>query len=255
MFLPSANLNWFTFPVLCVSELFPFTFVQITSRLILKKQFLSILQQNKIQAAIFDLDGTILDNNQYHLKSWLKYLESKQISISQEDFGKNISGRTNKDAVEYIFKRKMSDEEAMHYTLEKETVYREMYAPYIQPVNGLFDLLNFFWQEKIRMAIATSGIQPNIDFMFEYVAIENYFEEIVHSAHIQNGKPHPEIYLTTADRLDVQPSRCIVFEDSFPGIASAKAAGMHVIAMATTHTKEELGEADLVVNDFSELLT
>lgn len=216
--------------------------------------FESILNQHHIQAAIFDLDGTLLDNNSYHLKSWLKYLEEKQIDISEEEFGKNISGRTNKDAVEYIFKRKMSDEEAMHYTLEKEAVYRKMYAPFIQPVKGLICLLDFFQKRNIKMAIATSGIQPNIDFMFEHLPIRKYFDEVVNSADIKVGKPDPEIYLTTAKRLQVTPGYCIAFEDSFPGIASAKSAGMHVIAITTTHTRDELTSADLVINDFSDLL-
>ena len=216
--------------------------------------FQSLLSQHQILAAIFDLDGTILDNNAYHLKSWLKYLEEKQIDISEEAFGKNISGRTNKDAVEYIFKRKMSDEEAMRYTLEKEAVYRKMYAPYIQPVKGLISLLDFFEKRNIKMGIATSGIQPNIDFMFEHLPIRQYFDAVVNSADISAGKPDPEIYFTTAGRLKIDPERCIVFEDSFPGIESARRAGMFVVAITTTHTRKELHEADLVINDFSELL-
>lgn len=216
--------------------------------------FESILNQHHIRAAIFDLDGTLLDNNSYHLKSWLKYLEEKQIDISEEEFGKNISGRTNKDAVEYIFKRKMSDEEAMQYTLEKEAVYRELYAPYIKPVKGLIVLLDFFSEKKIKMAIATSGIQPNIDFMFDHVPIRKYFSEVVNSSHIKVGKPDPEIYLTTAARLEVEPAHCIVFEDSFPGIASAQSAGMYVVAITTTHTRSELDVANFVITDFSELL-
>ncbi len=217
-------------------------------------QFLSFLNQNHIRAAIFDLDGTILDNNSYHLRSWLEYLSEKHIEISEEEFGKNISGRTNKDAVEYIFGRKMSDEEAMHYTLEKEAVYRKLYAPYIQPVKGLIDLLDFFHERRIKMAIATSGIQPNIDFMFDHLPIKKYFDAVVNSAHITHGKPEPEIYLTTARRIGVEPARCIVFEDSFPGIASGQSAGMYVVAITTTHTRRELSVADTVIDDFSELL-
>ncbi len=215
--------------------------------------FQSLLNQHQIQAAIFDLDGTLLDNNSYHLKSWLKYLEEKQIDISEEEFGKNISGRTNKDAVEYIFGRKMSDEEAMHYTLEKEAVYRKLYAPFIQPVKGLISLLDFFKERSVKMAIATSGIQPNIDFMFNHVPIRKYFDEVVNSAHIRHGKPDPEIYLTTAKWIGIAPARCIVFEDSFPGIASGKSAGMYVVAITTTHTRSELSGADIVIDDFSEL--
>lgn len=220
----------------------------------MKAQFLSLIDRRQIQAALFDLDGTLLDNNSYHLRSWLQYVKEKKIQISEDEFGRNISGRTNKDAVEYIFKRKMSDEEAMHYTLEKETVYRKMYAPFIRPVKGLISLLDFFQDRNIKMAIATSGIQPNIDFMFDHVPIRKYFSEVVNSSHIKVGKPDPEIYLTTAARLEVEPAHCIVFEDSFPGIASAQSAGMYVVAITTTHTRSELDVANFVITDFSELL-
>lgn len=213
----------------------------------------SIIEDQHIQAVIFDLDGTILDNNSFHLESWLKYLESKNIKISQEDFNQYMSGRTNKDAIEYIFQRKMSDEEILKYTLEKEAVYRELYAPQLKPVKGFLKLLGYLKEKRIKMAIATSGIQPNIDFMFEHLPVKEYFAEIVNSAHIKNGKPDPEIYLLTAKKLKIEPTKCLVFEDSVPGIISAKSAGMMVIALTTTQLSHELAMADWVINDFEDL--
>ncbi len=103
------------------------------------------------------------------------------------------------------------------------------------------------------MGIATSGIQPNIDFMFEHIPIKQYFSVIVNSSHIGKGKPDPEIYLKTAKLLNVSPSNCLVFEDAVVGIDAAKAAGMKVIAVATTHPKEELQHADRIVENYKEI--
>lgn len=208
-----------------------------------------------MKAAIFDLDGTLIDNNAFHLQTWKLYLTKAGIDISEENYRKHINGRTNKDALEYIYNRKMTAEEAMVYALEKEALYREIYKPYIKPVDGLLQLLEALHQKNIPMAIATSGIQVNIDFMFEHLPIRHYFSVIVNSSHIGKGKPDPEIYQKTASLLQVPPGLCLVFEDAAVGVQAAKAAGMHVIALTTTQTEAELSQADLIIPDFIELIT
>ena len=210
-----------------------------------------ILKTFETKAVIFDLDGTLLDNNSYHLKSWLEYLKNIGRNISEEEYNANINGRTNTDVIKYIYDREMSDEEIFKYTLEKEALYRELYKPFIKPIPGLINVLQILQQKKIPMAIATSGIQPNIDFMFEEVSIRQYFTEVVNSSHIKKGKPDPEIYLKTASLLNIPPKNCLVFEDAVVGIKSAKAAGMKVIAVATTQTKEELSIADMIIDDYN----
>jgi HAD superfamily hydrolase (TIGR01509 family) len=174
--------------------------------------------------------------------------------MSEEEYKANVNGRTNKDVIEYIYQRKMDDEEAMKYAHEKEAIYRQLYAPYIKPVAGLLELLEKLRLLSIPMAIATSGIQVNIDFLFEHIPIRSYFDVIVNSAHISKGKPDPEIYIKTAELLKVSPAECLVFEDAVVGINSAKAAGMKVVGVLTTHKAEELSGADILIKDFSELV-
>jgi len=217
----------------------------------LQEKIDEILKKFDTKAVIFDLDGTLLDNNSFHRKTWEAYLKKMGKLISEEEFNAHLNGRTNKDAVEYIYGRKMSEEESTKYTLEKEELYREIYKPYIKPVSGLINFLKILYQKNIPMAIATSGIQPNIDFMFENIPIKKYFKEVVNSSHITHGKPHPEIYLKVASLLNIPPINCLVFEDAVVGINSAKAAGMKVIAVATTQTKEELSIADMIVDDYN----
>lgn len=211
----------------------------------------TILRKFDTKAVIFDLDGTLLDNNAYHLKSWLQYLKNIGRTISEEEYNANINGRTNKDVIRYIYKKDMPDEEILQHTLDKETLYRELYKPFIKPIPGLIDFLQILKNKGIPMAIATSGIQPNIDFMFEEVPIRQFFKEIVNSSHITKGKPDPEIYLKTASLLNVPAERCLVFEDAVVGINSAQSAGMKVIAVATTHAREELSIADMIIDDYN----
>ena len=102
------------------------------------------------------------------------------------------------------------------------------------------------------MGMATSGIQQNIDFMFDNIPIRQYFKVIVNSSHIKRGKPDPEIYLKAASLLDIPSKRCLVFEDAIVGIKAAHAAKMKVVALSTTHEKEELTEADMVIENYKE---
>ncbi len=210
----------------------------------------AILDEFKTKAVIFDLDGTLIDNNSYHRQTWEKYLEKIGKKISEEEFNAHMNGRTNEDAIKYIFGKDITNEEALKHTLDKEALYREIYKPFIKPVPGLIEFLEKLESKNIPMAIATSGIQPNIDFMFENIPIKKYFSVVVNSSHIKKGKPDPEIYLKVASLLHVAPKNCLVFEDAAVGIKSAKAAGMKVIAVATTQPKEELGEADIIVPDY-----
>jgi beta-phosphoglucomutase len=208
---------------------------------------------SEIIAVIFDLDGTLLDNNEVHFKAWKKYLKDSGMEISDEDFKKNISGRTNKDAVDHIYNKKMTEEEASKYYLKKEEIYREMYRRDIAPIAGLRDFLKDLDRHNIMMAIATSGIQVNIDFMFEHIPIKKYFKKVISSVDITKGKPDPEIFLKTSEALEIAPENCVVFEDSIAGVKAGKSAGMRVVALTTTHTAEELKEADLVMRDYTEI--
>ncbi len=209
-----------------------------------------LLKQMNAKAVIFDLDGTLIDNNAVHLQAWKQYLLNAGIDISDEAYRKNINGRTNKDALEYIYQKQMTDEEAMVYALEKEAVYRDIYKETIKPVEGLLGLLETLHEKKIPMAIATSGIQVNIDFMFDHIPIREYFKVILNSSHISKGKPDPEIYLKTATALNVPAENCLVFEDATVGVHAAKAAGMKVIAITTTQSAEELKDADMIISNF-----
>jgi beta-phosphoglucomutase len=208
---------------------------------------------SELKAALFDIDGTLMDNNEYHKMAWMQYLEGQGREMSDEEFKKNVSGRTNLDAVQRIYGKEMSDEEASKYYLAKEEIYRKLYQPYISPIHGLLEFLKDLHDQGIVMAIATSGIQVNIDFMFQHIPIKQYFKEVIQSKDITKGKPDPEIFTKAAQAVGFPPEDCVVFEDSLAGVKAAKKAGIKVVALTTSEEKKDLKKADLVIKNYNEI--
>ena len=205
------------------------------------------------RAAIFDMDGTMINNMLYHQRAWQKFLERHDTTFTEEEFKHKISGKKNDQIFELVFGDKPSPDDLLAYTEEKEAIYRELYEPEIKEVAGLSDLINQFEEKNIRIAIATTAPKKNRDFALVSLGLEGKFEVILGDEHVTHGKPDPEIYLSTAKELGVAPKECIVFEDSPPGVKAGKNAGMAVVGILTTHSAHELAEADYFVNDFSEL--
>jgi beta-phosphoglucomutase len=205
------------------------------------------------EAVIFDLDGTLVDNNAYHIEAWKAFYDKIGKPFSKEEYTQNINGRINRDIFNYVFNTTLSPDQIDTYSHEKEAMYRELYKPHIKPINGLLDFLEELEKAKVPKAIATSGLIPNINFMFEHVPIKNYFYDVIDASQITHGKPHPEIFLKAAIAVNAVPSNCVAFEDSVAGIRSAKAAGMKVVGLTTTHTAEEIKDADLIIKDYTEI--
>jgi len=205
------------------------------------------------EAVIFDLDGTLIDNNPYHIEAWKAFYDKIGKPFSKEEYTQYINGRINRDIFNYVFNTTLSPEQIENYSDEKEAMYRELYKSHIKPINGLLDFLDELGKANIPKAIATSGLIKNINFMFENVPIRNYFSNVIDASQITQGKPHPEIFLKAALSVNAVPSKCVAFEDSVAGIRSAKAAGMKVVALTTTHTAEEIKDADLIIKDYTEI--
>ncbi len=188
---------------------------------------------------IFDMDGVIVDNYAWHLDAFIEFGKRHGLEITKEEFGKYF-GSTNHVIMHSLFSKKLTKEETDALADEKESIYRQLYRPFIKPVEGLPEFLKYASNLGIAIALATSAPSANVKFTLESIGLEKYFRLITDSSMIKHGKPDPEIYMLTAAKLEVNPSECMVFEDSVPGILSAQNAGMRVIGVATTHKPEEL---------------
>ena len=199
---------------------------------------------------IFDMDGVIMDNNPYHEKAWKTFCRIHQVHLTDEELQKYVFGRIAKDTIDFIFKKKHSQEDVDRYVNEKEEVYRAMYTDKIKLLDGLKEFLEELKDKKVPAAVATSAPRDNVEFVFKYLPLRNYFEFVLDASHIKNGKPNPEIYLKSISKLGLEPNQCIVFEDSLSGVQAALDSGAHVIAVSTTHRPEEFHNVSGIIKDF-----
>lgn len=194
-------------------------------------------------AAIFDMDGTLVDNLAYHVASWEAFCQSYRLPFSLETYYRQFNGRTSRDVLQLLFNRTLTDTEVHGFTEEKEELYRQMYRPHLKPIGGCIALLENLKANGVKLAVATSAPLSNLEFTLDGSGLAPFFEVVVYGAMVKRGKPDPEIYLTTAEKLGVEPARCVVFEDALLGIESARRAGMTVVALTTSHPAEELASS------------
>lgn len=201
---------------------------------------------------IFDVDGTMFRNVEFHFESW-QVLFSRHGVLFDERVRASLLGRTSREAIRDHFGNGLDDTEIAALVEEKEKTYRQLYSSNVKPVDGLIDLLQECSKANVACAVASSGTRENIEFVLKEASIEKYFSVIVDGTEIVRGKPSPEIFLLAAERLGADQASCIVFEDANSGLRAAKLAGMAAIGITTYHSESELIEADQCINSFTEV--
>ena len=193
---------------------------------------------------IFDMDGVIVDNADYHFISWRDSLAVHGIELTEHQYQHELNGRTLENILDLLFDGKMSDEQVKDFGEFKESNYREAYRNTIKPVPGLIDFLEEMQAAGIPCAIGTSAPTANVDFTLDETQTRRYFTNIIDSTMVTNSKPHPEVYLKAAASLNRAPENCVVFEDAMMGIEAGIASGAKTVGLSTTHSKEEVASAN-----------
>ncbi len=205
-----------------------------------------------IKAVIFDMDGTIINTAIEHdFPTWREVFRSYGFTMSYEDFKKASGGKAHdiiKDRVD------ISDEEVEKFIQKRTQLLSEsLKTKGVKLTPGFLKFLKALKKEGFKVALATGAIDSKISVIKEHVALDDYFPTIVTGSEVQIAKPHPQIYLKAAEKLGLSTEDCLAVEDASNGIESAKAAGMKCIALALTHEKEELRDADLIVDSFDQI--
>lgn len=209
------------------------------------------------RAALFDMDGTLVDNTQAHIRAFEIFCARYGVTDWKEKLSQGF-GMGNDDIMRLIMPAEVIRTRGLAALAEeKEAIYREIYAPEIRPVEGLVALLESLRAAGVRCAVGSSGCRANVDFVLEKCRIGNYFEVCISGDRVTRCKPDPEIYLTAAAALGLAPAECIVFEDAKAGIESARRAGAgRIVALATTLPREVLEretDADVIGSTFADL--
>ena len=205
------------------------------------------------RGAIFDWDGVIIDSAVHHEASWERLAEENGKPLPENHFKRGF-GMKNEVIIPELLNWTTVPTEVRLLSLRKEAIYREIVLEKgMAALPGVENFLKMLRDGNISCVIASSTHKQNITTTLELLGLKDYFPEIVASEDVKRGKPDPEVFLTAAKRLNVDPGDCVVFEDALVGISAAHAAGMKVAAVATTEPKERLAHADWVVERLDEL--
>ena len=202
-----------------------------------------------IRAVLWDLDGTLVDSEEFHWQSWEHALTRDGVRITYDEF-KASFGQRNDRILRKWLGAESSDERIHRIAETKEAEYRRLAEVHgLTPLPGAAEWLVRLQAGGWKQAIASSAPRQNVEVMLRALHLERYFDAIVASEDVTRGKPDPEVFLTAAARVSAAPPRSIVVEDAAAGIDAARRAGMKCIGVGG----DAVQEADVVVRSLVDL--
>ncbi len=214
-----------------------------------------IRKTERVEALIFDMDGTMIDSMPWHAKAWGEYARRRNMTIDVPDLMRRTTGRTAIECARELMQREVTHAETAEITHEKELIYRELFAAEFREVAGFGAFAKAAVARGLKIAVGTAGDKHNIEFAMSRLRMDPMPLAIVGGDEGFAGKPTPEIFLEAARRIGVAPARCIVFEDAPFGIEAARRGGMRAVAICSTHTPAQLAGPHVIaaVHDYDEL--
>jgi len=202
---------------------------------------------------IFDSDGVIVDSEPFSLSAFRDAMKMQGVFLSDEDIMANC-GLTDSDIVNYVFKKfgQNVDQELFHTT--KQRLYEEKVTRgNLQPCEGAKEILEALSKCEIPYTLASSGSLKKIHFNLTRVNLLDRFPIIISGEQMVRGKPHPDIFLKAAKKMNLAPESCVVIEDSLNGIEAAHRANMKCVAVEGTFPREKLTHADFIVESLGRI--
>ena len=203
---------------------------------------------------IFDMDGVLVDSGAAHLRAWQQLGTETGVPFSQELFRRTFGQRNANIIPQWL--GQVPPQRFAELETRKESLYREFVRQgSVRVFRRIPELLIELGKLAAKVAVASSGPRENVALLIDVIGAGSVIDASVASEDVREGKPHPEAFLTAAQRLGVAPAYCAVVEDSVHGIEAAKRAGMLAVAVLTSTAREQLtaAGADLVVNEVGDL--
>ena len=201
------------------------------------------------RAVLWDLDGTLVDSENYHWQSWQHAMALDGTTVTHKQFTQTF-GQRNETILRGWLGDDAAPERIQRVADAKEVEYRRLAEERgLTPLPGAADWLVRLQATGWKQAIASSAPRLNVDVMLRAMKLEHYFDAIVASEDVTKGKPDPEVFLTAAARLGLPASRCIVVEDAAAGVEAARRAGMRSIGVS----RAAVLPADVFVRSLSDL--
>jgi len=201
---------------------------------------------------IFDLDGVLVDTGWAHRQSWYDLAEKEGLSMTDEFFYSTF-GMQNYMIIPMLLGRDVPQNEISRLSDWKEQRYREIIAEKLTPAEGAKTLLCDLKNKGFLLAVGSSAPRANLELVLERTGLQDYFDAYVTGQDVTNSKPAPDTFLKASEKLSLGAKNCVVVEDAVQGIEAGKAAGMPVVAVTTTRSRDDLRSADIIVDSLTQL--
>jgi HAD superfamily hydrolase (TIGR01509 family) len=197
------------------------------------------------RAVLWDMDGTLIDSEEFHWISWRNAMANEGIVITREQFRSSF-GQRNDSIIPSWLGAAATPERIERISNAKEELYRQLVQTEgMTPLPGVASWLHRLHEQGWLQAIASAAPRANIEIVLEVLSASRFFQGIVSADDVHKGKPDPEVYLIAASRVGASPDKCIVVEDAVAGVEGARRAGMRSIGVS--HNGNHL-PADVVVS-------
>lgn len=202
---------------------------------------LQYLREWPVKALIFDMDGTIVDSMPAHKSTWIDFGSKHGVKFDADEIMRRTTGRNGMECVRILLEQPDLDEvSAWALVHEKEQLYRDQFGPVFAEVRGFRAFYDAARAMGLRCGIGTAGDIHNVEFALGHLQLAPAPDAVARGDEGLSGKPTPAIFLAVAERMNVSPQDCIVFEDAPFGIEAARRAGMRAVGICTGHTADEL---------------
>lgn len=203
---------------------------------------------------LFDWDGVIIDSSRQHEESWERLATEEGRSLPPDHFVLGF-GKKNEWIIPELLQWTEAPAEIRRLSLRKEALYRDIVVERgLKALPGVAEFLDRLREAGVPCCIGSSTHRLNITTILGVLGFDGRLAEMVTAEDVTQGKPHPDVFLQAAAKIQRRPGHCVVFEDAFAGIEAAHAGGMKVVGVATTHPAAALeGRVDRVVHRLDEL--
>ena len=208
------------------------------------------------KAIIYDLDDLMVNSDPLHVQTDELLLEEHGHKFAElpKELRSGFIGMRVTDILKEIVKYLNLNVDLDSLYQKRTEIFLKLVKEKLEAMPGLNESLELFKTNGFKIALASSGAKEYINLVLDKFNIKKIFDVIVSGDDVKSGKPHPETYLITSEKLGVKPKKCLVLEDSTKGIESAKSAGCKCIAIINPYTPtQDNSKADIVLNSLNEI--
>ena len=204
-----------------------------------------------IQGVLFDLDGVLLESEPFVVAAAIQMFAEKGTKVAKDDFNP-FFGKGEDAMLQGVADQHGITIEPNAAKIRTYSIYLDLIHNAIEPLPGVHDFIRKCRAHRLRIALASSGdLIKVVGNLREIHLSQSSFDAVVTGSDITHKKPAPDVFELAAYRLGLDPAQCLVIEDAIAGVAAARAAGCHCLAVTTNFTAEQLEDADWIVEDLA----